>query len=264
MHVHVGKIYSVQKFAQKCPFVVGIQYMYCINLACFMLQRTKMKQPHRFTIGQFNKDTPLEDILNEPLVISHGILDTPTVMRSASETTFDNQDSCLADDEVTFHSTQHDSDSSALFMLPGEDGRQLDNLTIEAVTNGEKKLEPLNDLVEDVSVGVVMDGNQNISDSVVAMYEATCNADKQNNPQGKDISPKDTPLQSPQANTGTVHVNVIYVKLIMYYNYYHIPYSDCIFAKVKKRENLTECNFHNSCILYCACSVFAKIKLRKN
>ena len=175
-----------------------------------------MKQQHRFTFGQFNKDIPLEEIIDEPLVINRtGIQDTPTVMRSASETTFDNQDSCLADDEVTFHSTQHDSDSSALFMLPGEDsqnGRQLDDLTIEAVTNGEKKLEPLNDFVEDVSVG--MDGNRNISDSVVAMYEATCNTEKHNNPQDKDISPKDTPLQSPQANTGTYVINVLYMYIV--------------------------------------------------
>ena len=34
---------------------------------------------------------------------------------------------------------------------------------------------------------------------------------------------------------------------------------DFIFAKVKKRENLTTCNFHNMCILYCACSVCAKL-----
>ena len=39
---------------------------------------------------------------------------------------------------------------------------------------------------------------------------------------------------------------------------------DFIFAKVKKRENLNTCNFHNTCILYCACSVCAKIKSRKN
>ena len=39
---------------------------------------------------------------------------------------------------------------------------------------------------------------------------------------------------------------------------------DFIFAKIQKRENLTTCKFHNTCILYCACSVCAKIKSRKN
>ena len=47
---------------------------------------------------------------------------------------------------------------------------------IKAVTNGVKKCEPLNDLVEDVPVGVVIEGNRNISDStVVAMFEANVN-----------------------------------------------------------------------------------------
>ena len=39
---------------------------------------------------------------------------------------------------------------------------------------------------------------------------------------------------------------------------------DFIFVKVKKRENLTTCKFHNTCISYCACSVCEKIKSRKN
>ena len=39
--------------------------------------------------------------------------------------------------------------------------------SIKAVTNGVKKCEPLNDLVEDVPVGVVMEGNRNISDSLL-------------------------------------------------------------------------------------------------
>ncbi len=39
---------------------------------------------------------------------------------------------------------------------------------------------------------------------------------------------------------------------------------DFIFAKVKKRKNLNTYNFHNTCILYCACSICAKIKSRKN
>ena len=41
-------------------------------------------------------------------------------------------------------------------------------------------------------------------------------------------------------------------------------FCDFIFAKVKKHENLTTCNFHNMCILYCACSVCTKIKSREN
>ena len=52
--------------------------------------------------------------------------------------------------------------------------------------------------------------------------------------------------------------------VVLYHGTYHITGNVCcdfIFAKIKKRENLTLCKFHS---MYCACSVCAKIKSRKN
>ncbi len=98
---------------------------------------------------------------------------------------------------MTFHSTH------CILVLPAcedsQNGHQLNNLTTKAVPNGVEKSEPMTDLVEGVSVGVVMEGNRNISDSVVALFET--NAEQQNSPQNKDIPPNDTSLQNPQANT---------------------------------------------------------------
>ena len=174
-----------------------------------MFQRSKGKQ--KYTLDQFNKETPLDQHSLDPSEHEPTTLDESPVKRSVSETTMEHHDSCLADDEVTFLSTQQDSDSSALFMQQpitdcvNQNDNKYDNQDFTAEVSPDQKDVTTNAVVPVNSVEEVVNrmegmtlGNQNISESVVAMFEDTSIDIASVSRDNVQQSPNGTPLHSPQ------------------------------------------------------------------
>ena len=144
-------------------------------------------------MDQFHKQTNLGEELKKISPECKSSFEFLPINGSASQTAFENQDSCLADDEITFHSTQQDSDSSALFMqsldakedVPpptesSEDNQlQVQNFTAEEDDspntqswNNDKEaaVKTITDQVESMTLDGIH--QQNLSESVVVMFES--------------------------------------------------------------------------------------------
>ncbi len=135
------------------------------------------------------------------------------VKRSASETTMD---SCLADDEVTFLSTQQDSDSSTLFIQAShrQDNCMTEcnnqNFTAEDSSDEKKATKinmkvPVEKIVEKIE-GMTLYHNENLSESVVAMFENT----------NIQQSPNGTPLHSPLTKENVQQQQITGIMAYMY------------------------------------------------
>lgn len=179
-------------------------------LTCSLLQRSKGNK--KFTLEQFQKEEAINLIdsrRNGSIENGEISIDSPSPMAMSRSVSMDTHDSCLADDEVTLLSTQQDSDSgSALCMNVGDvndmDTQQVSQNFTQSLSSSEDKTDegqkdppttPKDPQPEDSLSAKTQEmkledsggchGNQNLSESLVAMYEA-----------GKDTN-QNTPLHSP-------------------------------------------------------------------